>query len=168
MTTMSYLQGKRVLVTGGAGFLGRPVCERLADHQPASVFVVRSAEHDLRDREAVRLLLRHARPEVIIHLAAQALVLRGYEEPKLTFDTNVGGAINLLEVARSTPSVQALVFVTSDKCYLNKEWIWAYRENDELGGADPYSGSKAAAELIFASYQASYFLHRPGFALRSD
>jgi CDP-glucose 4,6-dehydratase len=92
------------------------------------------------------------------------LVLRGYEEPKLTFDTNVGGAINLLEVARLTPSVQALVFVTSDKCYLNKEWIWAYRENDELGGADPYSGSKAAAELIFASYQASYFLHRPDFA----
>src|SRR5262249_22047984 len=102
--------------------------------------------------------------EVIIHLAAQAIVLHGYELPKLTFETNVSGGVNLLELVRTTPAVQALVFITSDKCYRNKEWIWPYRENDELGGTDPYSSSKAAMELVFACYQDSYFRHRSDFA----
>src|SRR5262245_57810490 len=96
-------------------------------------------------------------PEIVIHLAAQALVRRGYDMPDLTFDTNVIGGVQLMEVLRNAPSVRALVFVTSDKCYLNKEWYLSYRENDELGGADPYSASKAAAEIAFASYDRSFF-----------
>ena len=177
------LRGRRVLVTGSTGFKGSWLCNwlvglgadvagfALTPDPDAPLFGqlrlkdrIHQIFGDIRDVSVLRRTASEFEPEVIIHLAAQALVLRGYEEPKLTFDTNVGGAINLLEVARLTPSVRALVFVTSDKCYLNKEWTWAYRENDELGGADPYSGSKAAAELVFASYQASYFLHRSDFA----
>ncbi|MFM7042576.1 MAG: GDP-mannose 4,6-dehydratase, partial [Planctomycetaceae bacterium] len=93
--------------------------------------------------------IKQSQPEVIFHLAAQALVRRSYVDPKTTYDTNIGGAINLLEAVHQTDSIRALVFVTSDKCYKNIEVSRGYRETDELGGRDPYSASKAAAELVF-------------------
>jgi CDP-glucose 4,6-dehydratase len=99
-------------------------------------------------------------PEFVFHLAAQPIVRFSYEEPKLTFDTNIGGTVNVFEAVYKTPSVKVLINITSDKCYENKEWIWGYRENDPLGGHDPYSASKGCAELIFNSYLKSFFSQR--------
>ena len=106
-------------------------------------------------------------PEIIFHLAAQPLVKYSYENSKETFETNVLGSVNILEIAKHCNSLRALIYVTSDKCYKNKEWIWGYRENDELGGKDPYSSSKAAAEIIFHSYQESYFKHNNHLGMAS-
>ncbi|HVY59192.1 MAG TPA: CDP-glucose 4,6-dehydratase [Xanthobacteraceae bacterium] len=186
MTSLRTLRGRRVLVTGSTGFkgswlstglleLGADVAGFALPPEPdAPLFDMlrlreRIRQHfgDIRDLDSIRRVVETEAPDVIVHLAAQALVRRGYEEPKLTFDTNVGGGVNLLEAVRAAPSVRALVFVTSDKCYLNKEWVWAYRENDELGGHDPYSASKAAAELVFACYQSAYFRDCPSFAAAS-
>jgi len=100
-------------------------------------------------------------PEIVFHLAAQALVRKSYEDPITTFSTNIMGSVNLLEAVRQSESVKSLVYITSDKCYENLEWIWGYRENDELGGRDPYSASKAAAEIVFSSYVRSFFQSRP-------
>jgi CDP-glucose 4,6-dehydratase len=125
---------------------------------------IRQTYGDVRDIEAIRGALKSFQPEIVIHLAAQALVRLSYEQPVETFGTNVSGGINLLEAIRQAPSVRALVFITSDKCYLNKEWPLAYRENDELGGTDPYSASKAAMEIVFACYQQSFFANQPQFA----
>jgi len=100
---------------------------------------------------------RKYQPEFVFHLAAQPIVRLSYQEPKLTFDTNVGGTVNLFEAVRKTPSVKVLVNVTSDKCYDNREWVWGYRENDPLGGHDPYSASKGCAEVVFNAYLKSFF-----------
>jgi CDP-glucose 4,6-dehydratase len=94
-------------------------------------------------------------------------VRRSYADPKQTVDTNVGGSLNVLEAVRNTPGIRALVYITSDKCYLNREWYWGYRENDTLGGKDPYSASKAAAEIIFAAYSSSFLDERAGFGAAS-
>jgi CDP-glucose 4,6-dehydratase len=96
-------------------------------------------------------------PEIVFHLAAQPLVRRAHREPVLTFATNVMGTVHVLEAARGTPSVRAVLVVTTDKCYANREWVWGYREDDALGGHDPYSASKAAAELVTAAYRQAYF-----------
>lgn len=112
---------------------------------------------DVRDLQALRRLFDAQRPEVVFHLAAQPLVPAAYEDPKETFDTNVGGTVNLLEAVRASDSVRAVVCVTTDKVYENREWVWGYRENDRLGGHDPYSASKAMAELAVASFRRSYF-----------
>lgn len=179
---LSLLAGRRVMVTGSTGFKGSWSCAWLVDlgaevsgfalpaKEDAPLFGQfglenRISQHygDIRKLEDVMRAFDAAKPEVVIHLAAQALVRLSYAEPKETFDTNVGGAVNLLEAVRATDSVRSLVFITSDKCYRNKEWVWGYRENDELGGSDPYSASKAAAELVFRSYADSYFAHRDGF-----
>ena len=112
---------------------------------------------DVRDLERLQDTLATHRPVVIFHLAAQPLVLRSYREPKETFDTNVGGTINLLEAVRALDFVQAVVCITTDKVYENQEWVWGYRENDRLGGHDPYSSSKAMAELAITSYRRSFF-----------
>ncbi len=179
-------RGARVFVTGDTGFkgswlalalveLGAEVhgmalpAERAEDHFETAGLagIIGHRDGDLRERAPIADLLRTVQPTIVFHLAAQPLVRRSYEDPKRTFDTNVGGSVNLLEAVRHTPSVRSLVFVTSDKCYRNKEWPWGYRENDELGGDDPYSASKAAAELVFASYWASYFRARNGFGADS-
>ncbi len=180
---LAAFRGRRVLVTGSTGFKGAWLCtwlvglgaevagfalpappeEPLFD-QLRCAERIRQSYGDVRDLAATRAAVTAFEPELVIHLAAQALVRRGYELPDYTFDTNVIGGINLLEVLRTASSVRALVFVTSDKCYLNKEWPLSYRENDELGGADPYSASKAAAEIAFASYDRSYFAERDDFA----
>lgn len=175
-------RGRRVLLTGDTGFKGSWLAlwllEAGADVWGYSLPPERDNDHfnllalndrihhqdgDIRDREKLGAFFREAQPEFVFHLAAQALVRRSYQDPKETFDTNVGGSVNLLECVRETPSVKSLVYITSDKCYRNKEWIWGYRENDELGGHDPYSASKAAAELVFSAYADSFFHSRAGF-----
>lgn len=176
------LVGKRILVTGDTGFKGAwltlwlrelgadVVGYALPPEQEHAHFNLLGLERlihhesgDIRDIETMGNIFRKFEPEVVFHLAAQSLVRFSYGEPKLTFDTNVGGSLNVLECVRTTPSIKALVYVTSDKCYKNREWIWGYRENDELGGHDPYSASKAAAEQVFSSYMDSFFSKRDGF-----
>jgi CDP-glucose 4,6-dehydratase len=173
--TLNSLKGKRILVTGSTGFKGSWLCTWLMEMgaqvsgfalppKPGAPLFdqlklrnrINQHDGDIRDYNSVNDVIDKTKPEAIIHLAAQALVRHSYQNPKETFDTNVGGGINLLEAVRNYPDVRALVFITSDKCYKNKEWIWGYRENDELGGRDPYSASKAAAENIFEGYYQSF------------
>ncbi|MBF0588295.1 MAG: CDP-glucose 4,6-dehydratase [Magnetococcales bacterium] len=129
--------------------------------------LVEHVEGDIRDFDGLRGALDECRPDLVFHLAAQALVRPSYESPKETFDANVGGSVNLLEAVRLQPSVRGLIYVTTDKCYHNNEWIWGYRENDPLGGRDPYSASKAAAEMAFAAYRHSYLAEREGLGAAS-
>ncbi len=179
-------RNKKVLITGDTGFkgswlsywlhyLGAEVYgfalppRRDIDHY-VSLGLEKKICHqdgDVRDFTTVREFMETTQPEFVFHLAAQPLVRRSYLEPKLTFDTNIGGTVNVLESVRLTPSVKALTVITSDKCYRNKEWCWGYRENDELGGKDPYSASKAAAEMIFSSYRDSFFSDRAHFGAAS-
>ncbi len=112
---------------------------------------------DVRDLERLSSALRAAAPEVVIHLAAQPLVRQSYADPVGTYATNVMGTVHLLEAVRKTPSVRAVVVVTSDKCYENREWLWSYREDETLGGFDPYSNSKACVELVAKSFRDSFF-----------
>jgi CDP-glucose 4,6-dehydratase len=169
-------RGKTVLVTGDTGFKGSwvsiwlllmgarvvgyalpPKTER--DNYVACGLGSRLAhiDGDIRDYETLRGVYRRYNPDMIFHLAAQAIVSESYNDPVYTFQTNVMGTVNVLEAARHTPSVQAAVIVTSDKCYENREWIYGYREVDPLGGRDPYSASKGAAEIVVSSYRESYF-----------
>ncbi|HLZ19325.1 MAG TPA: CDP-glucose 4,6-dehydratase [Smithellaceae bacterium] len=172
----NFYRGKSVLVTGDTGFKGSWLALWLSGlgasvtglALPASTrpshFDLAGLDHlmhhidaDVRDEEAVRQAFEISRPEIVFHLAAQALVRDSYDDPKATFDTNIGGTVNVLEAIRHCSTVRAAVVVTSDKCYDNKEWIWGYRENDSLGGHDPYSASKGAAEIVCAAYRRSYF-----------
>ena len=115
---------------------------------------------DVRDAAALRVALCAAEPEIVLHLAAQPLVRQSYADPVATYATNLLGTVHLLEAARQCPSVRAIVNVTTDKCYENREWIWGYRENEALGGVDPYSSSKACAELASVAYRESFFRER--------
>jgi len=183
---LSVFKGKRVLVTGDTGFKGSWLSLWLAEIgadvygyalPPESADVhfnvvelgrrITHQDGNILDRDRLGAFFKQARPEVVFHLAAQPLVRRSYKDPKETFDTNVGGSVNVLECVRLSPEVKTLIYITSDKCYRNKEWVWGYRENDELGGHDPYSASKAAAELVFASYGDSFFRARVGFGFAS-
>lgn len=180
--SLNIFRGKRVLVTGDTGFKGSWLClwlhqlgaqvlgyalppEREDDHFNLLGLenLIEHVTGDIRDAASVKKTFDQFQPEIVFHLAAQPLVRYSYAEPKLTFDTNVAGSVNILEAARLCESLKAFVYVTSDKCYRNNEWIWGYRENDELGGHDPYSASKAAAELVFSSYQDSFFQARQNF-----
>ena len=172
----AFWSGRRVLLTGHTGFKGSwlglmlnrlgAVTTGYALSPPQgghNLFEdakvarhLRSVVGDVRDLPALRAAAIAAQPEIVLHLAAQSLVLASYEAPLDTFATNVMGTANLLQVAREVPSVRAVVVVTSDKVYRNREWTWGYRENDELGGRDPYSSSKACAEMVCASFRASF------------
>lgn len=112
---------------------------------------------DVRDSQAVEKVFQQYRPEIVFHLAAQPLVKYSYNHPKETYDVNVMGTLNILEAIRKTDETKTGIFITTDKCYENKEWVWGYRENDPVGGYDPYSSSKACCELLVASYRNSYF-----------
>jgi len=113
--------------------------------------------NDIRNADVLQKYFEEVQPEIVFHLAAQALVRQSYEDPVETFSTNVMGTLNVYEACRKTPSVKAIVNVTSDKCYENKEWEWGYRENEPMGGYDPYSASKGCSELLTSSYRNSYF-----------
>ncbi len=113
---------------------------------------------DIRDFERLKEVIQAYKPEIVFHLAAQSLVRRAYKKPQETFETNVLGTVNLFEACRVSESVKVIINVTSDKCYENKEWEWGYRENDRLGGSDPYSASKACSEIVTHSYRKSFFL----------
>lgn len=121
---------------------------------------VEHIEGDIRDIEKLKKVFSRYMPEIVFHLAAQAIVLKSYKEPRATFETNVMGTVNVLDCIRVTPSVKATVLITSDKCYKNLEWLWGYRENDTLGGDDPYSASKACAEIACNAYIKSFFRGR--------
>ena len=176
-------KGKRVFITGHTGFKGSWLASWLlslgaevagfADRVPTSpasfealglVERIRDNRGDVRDRSALFSAMRNFAPDLVFHLAAQALVLASYQEPALTFETNAMGTLNLLEAVRGTPSVKAVVCITSDKCYRNNEWVWGYREQDPLGGEDPYSASKGCAELVAQSYFTSFFKDGPACA----
>jgi CDP-glucose 4,6-dehydratase len=155
-------KNRRVLVTGHTGAEVHGFA--LPPHTNPSHFdlcrmnsKLHHLEGDLRDGAAVDAAFSRVQPELVFHLGAQALVRDSYIDPKATFDINVGGVVNVLEGVRKTPSVRAVVIVTSDKCYENREWEFAYRETDPMGGHDPYSASKGAAELVTAAYQRSFF-----------
>ena len=169
-------KGKRVLVTGDTGFkgswlalwlheLGAQVTGMaLPPNTEPSLFqllalnsMIHHINADIRNTEEVKNAFQQAKPHIVFHLAAQALVRDSYNDPKATFDTNIGGTVNVLEAIRECPEVRAAVVITSDKCYENNEWVWGYRENDPLGGHDPYSASKGAAEIVSAAYRRSYF-----------
>ena len=119
---------------------------------------------DLRDAEAVGAALKSARSEIVLHLGAQALVRQSYLDPAATVASNVTGTVHLLEALRATPSVRAVLVVTSDKCYENREWLWPYRENEPMGGRDPYSASKGCVELLTAAWRDSYLHPRVSVA----
>ena len=115
---------------------------------------------DIRDSSSLVAAMQKHKPHFVFHMAAQSLVRRSYKIPRETYETNVMGTVNVLEAVKATPSVKVCIFVSSDKCYENKEWIYAYRENDPMGGYDPYSSSKGAAEIITDSYRRSFFNHQ--------
>ncbi|MCP5207443.1 MAG: CDP-glucose 4,6-dehydratase [Hahellaceae bacterium] len=168
-------KGTRVLLTGHTGFKGSWLSLwlqqmgavvkgiSLPDDNPEShweqlsMASVEDDRLDIRNFDKLRDSIDSFSPEIVFHLAAQSLVRRGYAEPLENWSTNVMGTANLLEVCRSCESLKAIVVVTTDKCYSNKEWCWGYRENDVLGGHDPYSASKAAVELLVASYRSSFY-----------
>ena len=173
--TPSFWRGRSVLLTGHTGFKGgwlatwllelgaRVTGYSLAPDTELSYFSrcrldrrVNSVLADIRDLNALKQTIADFHPEIVFHLAAQPLVRHSYIEPVATFETNVMGTVNLLEAMRTAPSVKAGVIVTSDKCYHNREWLWGYREDDVLGGHDPYSASKACAEIVTNAYRKSF------------
>jgi CDP-glucose 4,6-dehydratase len=170
-----FWKGRRVLLTGHTGFkgawltlwlekLGAQVTGySLAPAGEPSMFALvhagrdQKASQDVRDLASLRRVVESTQPEVILHLAAQALVRKSYDEPVETYATNVMGTVHLLEAARASKALRSIVVVTSDKCYDNREWPWGYRETDPMGGFDPYSNSKGCAELVASAWRNSYF-----------
>jgi CDP-glucose 4,6-dehydratase len=182
----SIFSGKKVLVTGHTGFKGGWLCQWLhhlgaevvgvslePPSEPSFFFAtglysrIDSRTADIRDASALKSTLAGDDFDIVFHMAAQSLVRLSYSKPVETFETNVIGTANVLECARQMPSLKAIVVVTSDKCYENKEWDWGYRENDQMGGSDPYSASKGCTELLTASYRNSFFMDPSGPALAS-
>ncbi len=171
-----YYKNRRVLITGHTGFKGSWLSLWLTSlgakvtgyssylpSTPCNFEVLGLNAHlenltgDVRNFKDLKYVFDNFQPEIVFHLAAQPIVRRSFDYPKLTFDSNVGGTVNVLENIRLSDSVKAAVIITSDKCYKNVEWLWGYRENDQLGGDDPYSASKGCAEIIINSYCKSFF-----------
>jgi len=185
MVDAKFWQGKKVFLTGHTGFKGGWLSLWLADmgaivkgyalNPPTtpSLFIeanvamnIESEIGDIRDFDQLKKSMTTFNPDILIHMAAQPLVRLSYKEPLETYDTNVMGTVKVLEVARSCPHLKAIVSVTTDKCYENKEWAWGYRENEPMGGFDPYSSSKGCAELVTSAYRRS-FMQEQGIGLAS-
>lgn len=173
---LSFYKGKRVFVTGHTGFKGSWLCKMLANagaivtgyslNPPTSpsLFEIAAIEQDIhsvigdiRDYPSLKAAFDEAQPEIVLHLAAQPIVRDSYKDPAYTYETNVMGTVNILECVRNSSYVRSFLNVTTDKVYLNKEWAWGYRENEELDGYDPYSNSKSCSELVTHSYKNSFF-----------
>lgn len=174
---MTFYKDKTVLLTGHTGFKGAWLVSWLKalgakvigfslppEAGTQNLFEAAHVERDmisvfgdLRDYNSLVDVFKAHSPEIVFHLAAQSLVRRSYHEPIATYATNVMGTVHVLEAARQTPSVRSVVIITSDKCYENREWIWGYRENDPMGGHDPYSSSKGCAEIVTNAYRSSFF-----------
>jgi CDP-glucose 4,6-dehydratase len=171
-----FWDGKRVLLTGHTGFKGswmslwltsmgaKVVGYALAPPTSPSLFEaadvgrgMTSILGDIRDLAKLEAVFAEHRPEIVIHMAAQPLVRYSYQNPVETYSTNVMGTVHLLEAVRNCPGVKAVVNITTDKCYENREWVWGYRENEPMGGHDPYSNSKGCAELVSSAYRSSFF-----------
>ena len=183
MFDLSFYKGKKVFVTGHTGFKGSWLCKILKEfgaevtryslgpNTNPSLFNIANIERDIhsvigdiRDYEALKKAFDEARPEIVLHLAAQPLVRESYKNPAYTYETNVMGTVNILECVRNSDCVKSFLNVTTDKVYLNKEWEWGYRENEELDGYDPYSNSKSCSELVTHSYKSSFFSEGPAIS----
>lgn len=181
MPNLEFYRGKRVLVTGHTGFKGTWLCAALVQTgaevtgyalEPPTVPSVfelasmgkrmRSVIGDIRDLALLREVFEETKPQIVIHMAAQPLVRESYKNPVYTYETNVMGTVHVLECVRTCESVRSFVNVTTDKVYLNKEWEWGYRENEELNGFDPYSNSKSCSELVTSCYKNSFFTNVEG------
>lgn len=181
MVDLSFYQGKKVFVTGHTGFKGSWLCKILINSgavvtgyslQPTtdtSLFNLTKIEKkmnsvfgDIRDFKKLKKSFDNTEPEIVFHLAAQPIVRESYKNPSYTYETNVMGTVNILECVRYSKSVKSFLNVTTDKVYLNKEWEWGYRENEELNGFDPYSNSKSCAELVTQCYVNSFFRGKDG------
>lgn len=173
---LSFYKGKKVFVTGHTGFKGSWLCKMLANvgaivtgyslNPPTSpsLFEIADIEQDvhsiigdIRNYVELKKAFDEAQPEIVLHLAAQPIVRDSYNDPVYTYETNVMGTVNILECVRNSSCVKSFLNVTTDKVYLNKEWVWGYRENEELDGYDPYSNSKSCSELVTHSYKNSFF-----------
>jgi CDP-glucose 4,6-dehydratase len=176
MINPKFWQGKRVLVTGHTGFKGswlslwlqslgvelvgyalEPLTQPSLFELAAVAEGMTSVLGDVRDLTQLQQVVSDFKPEIVIHMAAQPLVRKSYQFPVETFSTNIMGTVHLLEAVRQVGEVRAVVCVTSDKCYTNRNWVWSYREDDPIGGYDPYSSSKACAELVTSAYRNSFF-----------
>ena len=184
--TPDFWRGKRVFLTGHTGFKGSwlslwlqslgaklhglalapPTTPNLFTEAKVAKGLASSTIGDIRDLAMVQQAIQACQPDIVIHMAAQPLVRLSYAEPVETYATNVMGTVHVLEAARHSPGVKAIVVVTTDKCYDNKEWAWSYRENEPMGGHDPYSNSKGCAELVTSAYRSS-FLQGQGKAVAS-
>jgi CDP-glucose 4,6-dehydratase len=172
----NFWRGKRVLLTGHTGFKGswlslwlqsmgaKVTGYALAPPTNPSLFEIAEVAQgmtsvigDIRDLSKLQAVFAEHQPEIVFHMAAQPLVRYSYQNPVETYSTNVMGTVHLLEAVRNTPGVKAVVNITTDKCYENREWVWGYRENEPMGGFDPYSNSKGCAELVSAAYRSSFF-----------
>ena len=173
---LTFYKGKKVFVTGHTGFKGSWLCKILANvgaivtgyslEPPTepSLFKIAGIEKDIvsvigdiREYNSLKSAFDQAQPEIVLHLAAQPIVRDSYKDPAYTYETNVMGTVNILECIRNSECVKSFLNVTTDKVYLNKEWEWGYRENEELDGYDPYSNSKSCSELVTHSYKNSFF-----------
>lgn len=179
-----FYRGKKVFVTGHTGFKGSWLCKLLANARAEvtgysldaptepSLFKIAKIEGDIhsvigdiRDFASLKKAFDEAQPEIVLHLAAQPIVRDSYKDPAYTYETNVMGTVNILECVRQSSCVKSFLNVTTDKVYLNKEWAWGYRENEELDGYDPYSNSKSCSELVTHSYKSSFFTDKDGNAI---
>lgn len=173
---LDFYKDKKVFITGHTGFKGtwlsrilllagadvtgyslEPPTNPSLFEKTNTALQIKSIIGDIRDGEKLKLAVQNAKPDIVLHLAAQPIVRTSYKDPVGTYESNVMGTVNILEAVRATPSVKSFVNITTDKVYLNKEWAWGYRENEELCGYDPYSNSKSCSELVTYSYRNCFF-----------